>query len=131
MMSIGAKMLSYSVFIKGVSLSSKKIDLKKHLKTQNIITINFTMTSQVEYYRLRLAQHDDAVDKICLDHLPNISSNKNKNEKNKNKKRKYEEAMGYSNDYNIVQDSETDVTNKIKNNGNNWTDAYLENLSNK
>ena len=95
------------------------------------------MTSQVEYYRLRLAQHDDAVDKICLDHLSIISSNKNKNEKNKknknekNKKRKYEEAMGYSNDYTIVQDSETYVTNKIKNNGNNWTDAYLENLSNK
>ena len=95
------------------------------------------MTSQVEYYRHRLAQHDDAVDKICLDHLSIISSNKNKNEKNKknknekNKKRKYEEAMGYSNDYTIVQDSETYVTNKIKNNGNNWTDAYLENLSNK
>lgn len=88
------------------------------------------MTSQVEYYRHRLAQHDDAVDKICLDHLSIISSsNKNKNEKNK--KRKYEEAMGYSNDYTIVQDSETYVTNKIKNNGNNWTDAYLENLSNK
>ena len=84
------------------------------------------MTSQVEYYRLRLAQHDAAVDKIYLTPLPNISSNKNKNNK-----RKYEEAMGYSNDYTIVQDSETYVTNKIKNNGNNWTDAYLENLSNK
>ena len=84
------------------------------------------MTSQVEYYRLRLAQHDAAVDKIYLTPLPNISSNKNKNNK-----RKYEEAMGYSNDYTIVQDSETYITNKTQNNGNNWTDAYLENLSNK
>jgi len=82
------------------------------------------MTSQVEYYRHRLAQHDAVVDKIYLIPLPNISSNKNK-------KRKYEEAMGYSNDYTIVQESETYITNKIKNQGNNWTDAYLENLSNK
>ena len=84
------------------------------------------MTSQVEYYRLRLAQHDATIDKIYLIPLPNISSNKNKNNK-----RKYEEAMGYSNDYTIVQDSETYITNKTQNNGNNWTDAYLENLSNK
>jgi hypothetical protein len=42
------------------------------------------------------------------------------------KKRKYEEAMGYPNDYEIVQDPQTIRSNK----GSNWIDAYLENLSN-
>lgn len=76
------------------------------------------MLSYTEYYRQRLnqakiCQYD--IDKHIL--IPNITG----------KKRKYEEAMGYPNDYEIVQDSQSITTNK----GSNWIDAYLENLSNK
>ncbi len=46
------------------------------------------------------------------------------------KKRKYEEAMGYQNDYEVVQESEQYITNNIKIQGENWIDSYLENLSN-
>ena len=46
------------------------------------------------------------------------------------KKRKYEEAMGYQNDYEIVQESEEYITNNIENRGEDWIDSYLENLSN-
>jgi hypothetical protein len=47
------------------------------------------------------------------------------------KKRKYEEAMDYQNDYEVVQEPEKYITNNIKNRGNNWIDSYLENISNK
>jgi hypothetical protein len=43
------------------------------------------------------------------------------------KKRKYEEALGYSNDYEVVQEPK----NYLENRGINWIDSYLENLSNK
>jgi len=73
-----------------------------------------------EYYRRRLSEQQ-----ICLVHLdtnqkistPNITG----------KKRTYTEAMGYPNDYLVVQDPETIETPK----GINWIDSYLENLSNK
>jgi len=75
------------------------------------------MLSYTEYYRQRLnqakiCQYD--IDKHIL--IPNITG----------KKRKYEEAMGYPNDYEIVQDPQSITANK----GSNWIDAYLENLSN-
>ena len=46
------------------------------------------------------------------------------------KKRKYEEAMGYPNEYEIVQECENMVTNKIENRGLNWIDSYFEQMLN-
>jgi hypothetical protein len=58
---------------------------------------------------------------------------KSKNNNNDNniigKKRKYEESMGYENDYEIVQDCVSFITNKIEIRGINWIDSYLENIS--
>lgn len=45
------------------------------------------------------------------------------------KKRKYKEAMGYQNDYEVVQEPKSYITNTIKSRDYNWVDAYLENLS--
>jgi hypothetical protein len=44
------------------------------------------------------------------------------------KKRKYEEALGYQNDYEVVQEPEKYITNNIEIKGHNWIDSYLENL---
>jgi len=75
------------------------------------------MSSYSEYYRNRLET------RILLQDLvksPNIATSNIIG-----KKRSYEEAMGYSNDYLVVQEPE-----KIKNKDTNRMDAYLENLSN-
>jgi hypothetical protein len=77
------------------------------------------MISYSNYFCQRLNAQDKRIKKIIIF---------NKDEKNiTGKKRKYEEAMGYSNDYEVVQDPESIIQNK----GYNWIDAYLENLSNK
>ena len=72
-----------------------------------------------EYFRQRLEEQKlrlQAFENKSKTHTPSITG----------KKRKYEEAMGYPNDYEVVQEPESIVTNK----GSNWIDAYLENLSN-
>jgi hypothetical protein len=79
------------------------------------------MTSQVEYFRNRMNNHDAVI------------KNLEKRETRMNiigKKRKYEEAMGYTNDYEVVQEFESYQTNNVKIKGKNWVDAFLENLSN-
>ena len=38
--------------------------------------------------------------------------------------------MGYQNDYEVVQETEIFLTNKIKNKGDNWIDSYLETQAN-
>jgi hypothetical protein len=77
------------------------------------------MQSYTEYYRQRLEEQNlrlQELEREAKDKLPNITG----------KKRKYEEAMGYQNDYEVVQDPKSIGTNK----GSNWTDGYLENLFN-
>jgi hypothetical protein len=74
------------------------------------------MSLNSQYFRKRLIDQDIRVQNIMNSNksIPNITG----------KKRKYEEAMGYSNDYIVVQSPES-----IENNsGENWKDAYLENL---
>ena len=56
------------------------------------------MSSQVEYYRKRMAEHDLAI-KLIEDEIKTSKINITC------KKRKYEEAMGYQNDYEVVQES--------------------------
>ena len=78
------------------------------------------MESYTEYFRQRLEEQKSrlqAFENKSKTHIPSITC----------KKRKYEEAMGYPNDYEVVQEPESIVTNK----GSNWIDAYLENISNK
>jgi len=78
------------------------------------------MSSYSEYYRQRLQDQ-----KI---RLQEFESNLKKTTPNiTGRKRKYEEAMGYQNDYLVVQEPQSIQQNK----GYNWVDAYLENLSNK
>lgn len=72
------------------------------------------MFSYTRYYYQRL--NEAKIRQYDIIVMPNIIG----------KKRKYEEAMGYPNDYEIVQDPQTITSNK----GSNWIDAYLENLSN-
>lgn len=88
------------------------------------------MTSQIEYYRLRLAQHDAVINSLTLDNLK-ITNNEPKVTNNepiiKSKKRTYEEAFGYAHDYEVVQDPISHQNNR----GLNWKDGYLENLANK
>ena len=81
------------------------------------------MSSQVEYYRKRMDEHDLAI-KLIEDEIKTSKINITC------KKRKYEEAMGYQNDYEVLQESEQYITNNIKIQGENWIDSYLENLSN-
>jgi len=102
------------------------------------------MTSQIEYYRLRLAQHDAVINSLTLDNLkitnnepkvtnnePKVTNNEPKVTNNepiiKSKKRTYEEAFGYAHDYEVVQDPIAHQNNR----GLNWKDGYLENLANK
>jgi len=78
------------------------------------------MQSYSEYFRQRLEEQKSrlhAFENKSKTHIQSITC----------KKRKYEEAMGYPNDYEVVQEPESIVTNK----GSNWIDAYLENISNK
>lgn len=78
------------------------------------------MKSYTEYYRNRL--NDQKLRLQLLENkTPIVSINITC------KKRKYEEAMGYINDYEVVQNPESIKTN----NGSNWVDAYMENLTNK
>ena len=72
--------------------------------------------SSVEYYRQRLNAQ-----KFRLDQMEDSL----KYPKITGKKRKYEDAMGYPNDYTVVQDPESVIQPK----GKNWVDAYLEHLS--
>ena len=73
------------------------------------------MLSYSEYFRQRL--YEQSIRLQYLDsEVKNITG----------KKRKYEEAMGYPNDYLIVQEPESIKINR----GKNWIDAYLENISN-
>lgn len=74
--------------------------------------------SYSNYFRQRLNAQDERLKEI-------VSYYKETNFTGK--KRKYEEAMGYPNDYEVVQEPKLILTNK----GSNWIDAYLENLSNK
>lgn len=77
------------------------------------------MPSYFEYYRKRLDEQTNRLQKENItfpNTIPNITG----------KKRKYEDAMGYPNDYLVVQDPKSIEVNK----GSNWTDSYLENLSN-
>ena len=78
------------------------------------------MSTYTEYFRKRLEDQHVRVNnletKLNYDQI-SLSG----------KKRKYEEAMGYKNDYIVVQENDT-----IKENiGLNWKDAYLENINNK
>ena len=81
------------------------------------------MKSYSEYFRKRL--EDQKLRVYELDYnskitTPNIIC----------KKRKYHEAMGYSNDYLVVQEHERIKNLATQNNGDNWIDAYLEHLFN-
>lgn len=78
------------------------------------------MSSYSEYYHQRLEAQRIRLQ--ILDLNPQICSTNITG-----KKRKYEEAMGYPNDYLVVQEPETI---EKQNKGINWIDAYLENLSN-
>ena len=71
------------------------------------------MTSRIEYYRQRLIEQQYRLENIerCKSDVTG-------------KKRKYEDAMGYPNDYEVVQDPQSFPVTK----GNNWVDAYLEHL---
>lgn len=76
------------------------------------------MLSQVEYFRRRLAKQDKIIKNLEINPKAiNITG----------KKRTYEEAMGYSNDYEVVQNNDLYINEK-NNKGDNWVDAYLENL---
>lgn len=73
------------------------------------------MSSCIEYYRQRLNEQKFRLEKIEDSFkYPTVTG----------KKRKYEDAMGYPNDYEVVQDPESVPTPK----GNNWVDAYLQHL---
>lgn len=74
------------------------------------------MSSYSEYFRKRLDSQKIRLHELESNNIPSLTG----------KKRKYEEAMGYQNDYLVVQEPESIKTNK----GSNWIDAYLENLSN-
>lgn len=80
------------------------------------------MNSNTEYFTRRLLNHDLNIKQLQLQLTNNSNSTTITG-----KKRKYEEALGYSNDYEVVQESK----NYLGNRGINWIDAYLENLSNK
>ena len=86
------------------------------------ILVNFIAQkmSQTEYYRYRMAQRNIAYE--LLEYRINTS-----NTSITGKKRKYKEAMGYQHDYEVVQETETFLIHKIKNQGDNWIDSYLEN----
>jgi len=71
------------------------------------------MASKTEYYMKRMSAHDNAIRQLEQP-LTNITG----------KKRKYEEAMGYQNDYEVVQEPHLYANNC----GTNWTDAYIEQL---
>ena len=79
--------------------------------------------SQTEYYRNRMAERNIAYE--LLEYRINTS-----NTSITGKKRKYKEAMGYQNDYEVVQETEIFLTNKIINKGDNWIDSYLETQAN-
>ena len=79
--------------------------------------------SQTEYYRNRMAERN--ITYKLLEHRINTSKTSIAG-----KKRKYKEAMGYQNDYEVVQETEIFLTNKIKNKGDNWIDSYLETQAN-
>jgi len=70
------------------------------------------MSSKTEFYRQRLQARDKQV-KLLIEKQENITG----------KKRKYEEAMNYKNDYEVVQFSDEYTVNKNEY----WKDAYLEN----
>jgi hypothetical protein len=78
------------------------------------------MQSYSEYFRQRLEQQNSRI-KDLESQRKNISPNVT------GKKRKYEEAMGYQNDYEVVQDPES-ISRQNK--GSNWIDTYQENLFN-
>jgi hypothetical protein len=78
------------------------------------------MQSYTEYFRQRLQEQQIRIKDF-------ESQSKNTTLNITGKKRKYEEAMGYQHDYEVVQDPES-IT--AQNKGSNWIDAYLENLSN-
>jgi len=61
-----------------------------------------------------MTAHDEAIKKI--DPLPSIIG----------KKRSYKEAMGYDNDYEVVQDPNPERSNQRNSE---WTDAYSEQLA--
>jgi hypothetical protein len=91
-------------------------------------------TSTSQYYKEIMLKHDENVQKIYEQYdkrrrLPIILKRTNENLDSKTLesllgKRSYVEAMGYNNDYNIVQESDPLLTNY----GSNWVDAYTENL---
>jgi len=81
------------------------------------------MLSYSEYYRQRLKNQ-----KIRLQELETNSKIISLNIIGK--KRTYEEAMGYPNDYLVVQEPESIETLGLQNKGYNCIDAYLENLYN-
>lgn len=74
------------------------------------------MSSYSEYFRQRLDAQKNRMRELNIPQIETMIG----------KKRKYEEAMGYNNDYIVVQESETIHMNR----GSNWIDAYLENQSN-
>lgn len=81
------------------------------------------MSTYSEYYRQRLEEQRirlEVLEKKPKTSIPNITG----------KKRTYEEAMGYPNDYLVVQDPESIGSLETPNKGSNWIDAYLENLAN-
>jgi len=88
--------------------------------------------SYTDYYRARL--HES---KVRVEQIPEIFTNIKCSTESKDKsdslsitgkKRNYKEAMGFQNDYEVVQEPE--LTN-IQNGNSQWIDAYSENLFNK
>jgi hypothetical protein len=83
------------------------------------------MDSYIEYFRQRLNEQElrlqELERKTVHIQTPNITG----------KKRKYEDALGYPNDYEVVQDPESfEKSVTVQTNGSKWVDAYLENRSN-
>jgi hypothetical protein len=82
------------------------------------------MHSRVEYFRNRLLQHDQVMNQIELE----LKQKKENIKKVVGKKRKYQDALGYENDYLVVQDP--DQKNAVNNGRKDWIDAYSQNLFN-
>jgi hypothetical protein len=78
------------------------------------------MNSYTEYYKKRLNRQTYRIRELyCQLKYPV--------DKMTGKKRTFEEAFGYPNDYEVVQEPERFLQNE----GDNWKDGYIENISRK
>jgi len=68
------------------------------------------MATNYAYYRQLFEKHDIQFNKLTTTPIQTIG-----------KKRRYEEAMGYANDYEVVQEPQ-----QIASQNGNWVDGYTE-----